>query len=93
MDYEQRQIIRAEARQLLENKHFQDAFDAVEGYLHTSALSCNPDDKDKAQRIVISQQLLQALKREITRKIEDGDIAEVQMAEIERKKGILRFMR
>jgi hypothetical protein len=93
MDYEQRQIIRAEAKQLLENRHFQEAFAAVEGYLHTSALSCNPDDKDKAQRIVISQQLLQAIKREITRKIDDGDIAEIQMTEIERKKGILRFMR
>lgn len=93
MDYEQRQIIRAEARQLLDNKHFQEAFDALELYLRNAALSCDVDNRDKVQRIVISQQLLQALKREITRKIEDGDVAEIQMAEIERKKGILRFMR
>ena len=47
MDYEQRRIIRAEARQLLDNKHFQEAFDAVELYLRNAALSCDVDNRDK----------------------------------------------
>lgn len=90
---EQTRIHAAEARQLLENKHLKEAFSAVDQHLNDAALSCNPDDKEKAQRIIISKQLLQAVKREIVRKIEDGDVAEIQMAEIERRKGLRIFQR
>ena len=51
-----------DARQLLENPLFVKAFAAVEGHLNSAALSCDPDSKDKAQRIIISQQLLAAVK-------------------------------
>lgn len=90
---EQRRILANEARQLLDNKHFKEAFSAVDAYLESQAIGCSPDDKDKAQRIVLSKQLLQAIRREIMRQLDDGFIAEVQMAEIERKRGLLRFMR
>lgn len=90
---EQRKWSSQEAKQLLDNKHFKQAFDSVEGYLVDNAHMCDPDNKDKAQRIVISMQLLQAIKREIIRKIEDGEMAEVQIAELEKRKGLLRFIR
>lgn len=93
LDTDQRIIIGNEARQLLENKHFVDAFESVDYYLNQVALSCDPDNKDKASRIVISKQLLAAIKREIERKVEDGEMANIEISELERKKGLLRFMR
>lgn len=93
MTPEQRRIYGAEAKQLLDNKHFKDAFTAVDDYLNAQALACSPDDATKAQRIVISKQLLQAVKREIVRKIEDGEVAEVQMQEIEQRRGLRKFLR
>jgi hypothetical protein len=93
MTPEQRKIHGAEAKQLLDNKHFKEAFEAVDDYLNAAALACSPDDAAKAQRIVISKQLLQAVKREIVRKIEDGEVAEVQISEIEQRRGLRKFLR
>lgn len=90
---EQRRTVANEARQLLDNRHFQEAFAAVDAYLEAQAIACDPDNKDKAARIIISKQLLQAVRREVIRKMEDGYMAEVQIAEIERKRGLLRFVR
>jgi hypothetical protein len=93
MSLEQDKFRAEDAKQLLDNKLFKDAFAAVDGYLNDVSLSCDPDNKEKAQRIIISKQLLSAVKREIERVVEDGDIAEVRIAELEKRKGILRFMR
>ena len=87
-------IFRAtDARQLLENQLFVEAFAAVANHLNMAALSCEPDNKDKAQRIIISQQLLAAVKREITRIVQDGEVAQVQIAELEKKRGLAIFRR
>lgn len=82
-----------DAKQLLENKLFKEAFAAVESHLDDVALSCDPDNKEKAQRIIISRQLLAAVKREIERVVEDGLIAEVRIAELEKRNKLLRFLR
>ena len=84
-------IIRAtDAKHLLENPLFVEAWDAVEKHLHMATMACEPDNAVKAQRIVISQQLLAAVKREITRIIGDGFVADVQMRELETKRSIFR---
>ncbi len=88
MTPEDRKFRATDAKQLLENKLFVEAFDAVERHLSMAALTCDPDNATKAQRVVISQQLLAAVKREITRIVEDGKVAEIQMAELERRRGI-----
>lgn len=93
MTPEKRLIDGADARQLLDNALFNEAFDAVAGYLDQQALSCDPDNKDKAQRIVISKQILSAIKREITRKVEDGALAEIQMQELEQRRRFALFRR
>ena len=91
---EEDRIFRAtDAKQLLENKLFVEAFDAVANHLHMSALSCEPDNKDKAQRIIISQQLLASIKREITRIVQDGNIAQIQLNELEKKRSFAIFRR
>ena len=92
-DIETARIVANEARQLLDNRHFKEAFSAVEKYLQDALLSCDVDNKDKVQRIAISQQLLVAVKRELIRKVEDGDMAEIELSELERRKGLLRFVR
>jgi hypothetical protein len=87
-------VIRAnDAKQFLQNPLFREAFEGVAADLEAVALSCDPDNKDKAQRVVIAKQLLAAVKREITRKVEDGEMAQFQMSELERKKGLLKFIR
>lgn len=90
---EQRRVVGQEAQQLLRNPHFVEAWDAVAGYLDQVALSCDPDNKDKAQRVIISKQLLQAVKQEFIRKVEDGEMAQIEIAELERKNKPLRFIR
>jgi hypothetical protein len=79
-----RRILSADAQQLLDNALLKGAFSALADYLETQALTCSPDDPSKAQRIVISKQLLAGLKREIYRYVEDGMVAEMQ--EIEMRK-------
>lgn len=82
-----------DARQLLENPLFVEAFSSVEKHLQMAAMTCDSDDAQKALRIVISQQLLAAVKREITRAVQDGEIAKFQMHELEKKKKFAIFQR
>lgn len=93
MTPEQRKIKGREAKQLLENQLLKDAFSAVDRYIDDQAISCSPDDAVRAQRIIISKQLLQAIKREIVRKVEDGEVAEIQIAELEKQRGLRIFRR
>ena len=86
MTPQDRQIRAQEAKHILDHPIFADAFNAVDGHIDAMALSCDPDDAEKARRIVISKQLLAAVKREIVRLINDGVVAEVQLSELEQKK-------
>lgn len=90
MTPEERKFRATDAKQLLDNKLFNEAFEAVSGHLDMAALTCDPDNQAKAQRIIISQQLLAAVKREITRIIQDGNVAEIQIAEIENRKSLMQ---
>lgn len=92
MSPEERRFRATDAKQLLENKLFVEAFGAMERRLDMAALTCDPDDATKAQRVVISKQLLAAIKREITRIVEDGNAAEIQMAELDRKQRGIRTL-
>lgn len=94
MNTPQDRIIRAaDAKALLDNRLLKDAFQAVADGIDSLAMTCDPDNKDKAARIIISKQLLAAIKREITRQIEDGTVAEIQLKEIEKRKGLMKFIR
>jgi hypothetical protein len=92
MTPEARRIRGNDARQLLENPLLKEAFAAVGAYIDGQALSCDPDNATRAQRIVITKQLLAAVKREIVRVMEDGVVAEIQIEDIEKKR-LLRFRR
>ena len=93
MNEEDRKIRAEEAKHLLDNRLFKEAFSAVEGYIESQAQGCDPDNKDRAQRIIISKQIMAALRREITRIVEDGLVAEMQIQEIEQRKRFSVFRR
>ena len=93
MTPEDRTIRAADARQLLENPMFVEAWAAVEKHLNMQALTCDSDNAQKALRIVISQQLLAGVKREIQRIVNDGIVAEVQLSELEQKRRFSVFKR
>lgn len=93
MSLEQDRFTAEDAKQLLNNKMLQEAFDAVSGYIDLQALSCEPDNKDRAQRIVLSKQLLAGIRREIYRHVESGQVANIRIAELEKKKPFSVFRR
>lgn len=93
MSLEDRTIRAADARQLLENPMFVEAWAAVEKHLNMQALTCDSDNAQKALRIVISQQLLAGVKREIQRIVNNGVVAEVQLSELEQKRRFSVFKR
>lgn len=93
MSLEDRTIRAADAKQLLEHPMFVEAWDAVEKHLNMQALTCDSDNAQKALRIVISQQLLAGVKREIQRIVNDGVVAEVQLSELEQKRRFSVFKR
>lgn len=92
MSLEQDKWQAAEARAVLDNPAFKGAFEAVSAYVEQRALSCDPDNKEMTQRVVLTKQILAAVKRELERVIDDGKVAEIRMAELE-KKSILRAFR
>lgn len=90
MTPQDRMIRATDSKHLLENPLFVEAWDAVANHLQMAAMSCEPDNQVKAQRVIISIQLLAAVKREVTRIVQDGMVAEVQMRELETKRSLFR---
>jgi len=82
-----------DAKALLDNPIFKDAFVKVGEYLEAQALSCDPNDQGKAQRVIVAKQILAGIKREITKMVDDGDIAQIRMDEVEQRRGLKRFIR
>lgn len=89
VDLEQQRIRGEDAKALLENRLLKDAFERVGSYIEQKALSCDAGDKDRAALILTSKQILAGIKREIERVVEDGEIAKIQIDQLE-KRSILR---
>jgi len=66
-----------DAKNVLDNPVFKKAFGAVAEYLEGKAIGCNPDNKDEAQRVILSKQLLAHIKAELIRYIEDAEMEEI----------------
>lgn len=90
---QQRRIIGAEAEQSLRDKHWNAAFEDVNAYLDQVALSCDPDNKEKAQRIILSKQLLQSVRGALVAKIEDGEMAKIEIEQLEARDRLRVFRR
>jgi hypothetical protein len=93
---DQRRIRANEARQVLENRHFVAAWDAISSGLESRALACDTYSdagQREAARILAAKQLLHGLRREFVRKLDDGYMAELELDELARKRKLLRFER
>lgn len=75
-----------EVKQLLDNKHLKRAFLKLSEHLEHGALSCDPDNKEQTQRVIIAKQLLASLKREFERVIENGEVAQIRIRELEKQR-------
>lgn len=75
-----------DAQALLNNSLLRAAFDAVDAKLESYILTCDPDDKDRAQRVVLGKQIFKGIRREIERIVEDGQVADFQISELEKQK-------
>lgn len=93
---DQRRIHANEAGQVLQNKHFRGAWDALNEHLEAQVLGCNTNTKEgreQAANVVATKQLLHGLRREFLRKLDDGYMAEVELEEIHKRARLLRFRR
>jgi hypothetical protein len=80
-----------DAKYVLESKSFKTAFERMAAHLEAKALSCDVDNKEQAQRVVLAKQILAGIKREMERLVVDGTVAEIKLAEIKsRRKSVFR---
>lgn len=94
MTEDQQALINAtEARQLLDNKHFKEAFQGVADYLEMQGLACDSNDEKRAHNVILCKQILWKIKREIERKVEEGDIARIRIEEAEKRSKFAVFRR
>lgn len=88
MDITPEELRAQDAKAILDSTVFKESFDKVSAYIESQAVSCNPDNKDLAQRIILSKQLLAHVKRELVNVINNGAIA-VNMKALEENRGII----
>ena len=93
MSLEQEKWAAEDAKAVLNSPVFKGAFEAVSGYVEGKAVTCDPDNKEMAQRIILTKQILAAVKRELERVVENGKVAEIKIAELERRKPFSVFRR
>lgn len=75
-----------DAKYVLESKPFKQAFERMAFHLEAKAMSCDVDNKEQTQRVVLAKQILAGIKREIERMVDDGTVAEIQLSELERRR-------
>ena len=78
-----------EALSIVSNTAFRHAMDKVADYIESQAISCDPDDSKRAQRIIIAKQIQASFSREIRRIIDNGEVANVRINALEEKKGVI----
>lgn len=80
-----------EAKHVLDSRAFKQAFTRMAEMLEARALSCDVDNKDQTQRVVLAKQILSGIERELKRLVAEGESAQIQLNEIEkRRKSVFR---
>jgi hypothetical protein len=92
MGIEQDRIRGNDAKALLENPIFKDAFTRMETHLDARIYGCDPDNERQTQRVVLAKQILAGIKREIETIISIGEVAEIKLQEVEANK-VRKFKR
>lgn len=93
MTLEEQKRLGQDAIGITNNPVFKKAREKVNQYLEQQILSCDPDDKNRAQRVILAKQIAKAFFREFEALISNGDVAEFQIREIEKQKRFTVFNR
>lgn len=91
-DLEQQSIRGREAEQLLANRLFRQAFERVEEHIENRAHSTRDTDEAACAKVIQAKQILAGIRREIERVVQEGEVARIQLREIENRRG-LKFRR
>lgn len=75
-----------DARQVLDSPAYKAAFVRMSEVLEGKALACDPDNKEQAQRVVMAKQILAGIHRELNKLVEFGQVADIQLNEIEKRR-------
>ena len=79
-----------EAKQLLDNKYFKEAFDATERSILDQMEEVSLRDKDMHTTLIMARKNLHAIKRHILRTIDTGKIADIQLSQPNKVAGLFR---
>lgn len=83
-----------DAEALQQNRVWRAVWLRLEDYMESRALGCDTNrDPSVAQDIIRCKQLIKALQREAERIIEDGEVAAIQLAEIDKSRKSRIFRR
>ena len=80
------QFVASDARALLDNPAWKAIWRGLSKYLDVRELSCDSRDRDTAQDIIRTRQLLAGLQREVQRLLDDGHISSIKLAELEKRR-------
>lgn len=84
---EQEALRGRDAKALLDNPVLKNAFERLEAELRNRELKCNTvTSPESAADIIRCKQLLDGIKREFTKLIKNGEVAEIQLQELDKKK-------
>lgn len=75
-----------EGKRIIESGPYLAATERMTAHLEAQLLSCNPDDKEKTQRVVLAKQIFKGIQREFARLIQDGEVAQIQLDELNNEK-------
>ena len=70
-----------EAKQLLDNKYFKEAFEATEKSILDQMEEVSLRDKDMHTTLIMARKNLHAIKRHLLRTIETGEMAKLQLSQ------------
>ena len=71
----------AEVKQLLENKHLKQAFDAAEQSILSQMDEVSLRDTDMHTRLILARKTINSVKRYLQQVIETGEMADIQLHE------------
>lgn len=86
MTLQDERIQGAEAKEFLNSRTYKKIMQALKNNVDSQSLIANPDNKEHCQRIIIARQILAGIEREIESIIQYGEVAEIEIKEIESNK-------
>ena len=78
--------IAQEGKRIIDSEPFKKAMSRLDDHLDMQLFSCDPDNKEKAQRVVLAKQIFKGIHREFERLLQEGEVAKIQLDELNAKK-------